>query len=41
MLELARTLIGDRDVEPTLATLRELVQLTSYGPLVDRRRALS
>ena len=40
VLQLARTLIGDRDVEPTIATLRELVQLTSYGPLVDRRRAL-
>ena len=40
VLDLARALIGDRDVGPTLATLRELVQLTSYGPLVDRRRDL-
>jgi DNA-binding MarR family transcriptional regulator len=40
VLELARQLIGDRDLAPTLETLRGLVQFTSYGPLVDRRRAL-
>jgi DNA-binding MarR family transcriptional regulator len=40
VLELARQLIGERDVGPVLDTLRGLVQLTSYGPLVDRRRAL-
>lgn len=40
VLDLARTLIGDRALEPTLTTLRELVELTSYGPLVARRRTL-
>jgi DNA-binding MarR family transcriptional regulator len=40
VLALARQLIGERDVGPVLDTLRGLVQLTSYGPLVDRRRAL-
>jgi MarR family transcriptional regulator, organic hydroperoxide resistance regulator len=40
VLQLARTLIADRDLEPTLGLLRELVQFTAYGELVARRRAL-
>ena len=32
--------IGDRDLEPALALLRELLQLTSFAELVDRRREL-
>jgi DNA-binding MarR family transcriptional regulator len=40
ILELARTLIGDRDLGPTLELLRELVELTSFAELVARRRAL-
>lgn len=40
LFELARTLIGERDVEPTLALLRDLTQHSSYAQLVARRREL-
>jgi MarR family transcriptional regulator, organic hydroperoxide resistance regulator len=40
VLELGRQLVGDRDVEPTLAFLRELIAPTEYGELIARRRAL-
>jgi DNA-binding MarR family transcriptional regulator len=40
-LELGRQLLGDRDVEPLLASLRELLQITPYGELIERRRRLS
>jgi DNA-binding MarR family transcriptional regulator len=40
VLDLARQLVGDRDLEPTLALFRELVQLTAYGELIARRRDL-
>ena len=40
VMELARQLIGDRNLDPLLEILRELVPLTSYGELVARRREL-
>jgi MarR family transcriptional regulator, organic hydroperoxide resistance regulator len=40
VLDLARQLIGERDLDPMLATLRELVQFTSFGDLIARRREL-
>jgi DNA-binding MarR family transcriptional regulator len=40
VLGLARELIGARDIEPALDTMRELVQFTAYGELIARRRAL-
>ncbi len=40
VLELARELIGDRDLEPTLDLMRHLVQLTPYAELIERRREL-
>ncbi len=40
VLELARQIVGDRDLEPTLGLFRELTQYTAYGELIDRRRAL-
>jgi DNA-binding MarR family transcriptional regulator len=39
-LELGRQLIGDRDIEPALALIRELLAVTPYAGLVERRRAL-
>jgi DNA-binding MarR family transcriptional regulator len=41
VLDLARSLVGQRDLEPTLDLLRELVQFTAYGELIARRRALA
>jgi DNA-binding MarR family transcriptional regulator len=40
VLELARTLIGDRDLAPALELLRDLVQYTSFAELIARRREL-
>lgn len=37
---LAGQLIGERDVEPTLTLLREMLQYTPYAKLVERRRLL-
>jgi DNA-binding MarR family transcriptional regulator len=40
VLGLARELVGDRDLEPALELLRELVELTSFAELIARRREL-
>jgi DNA-binding MarR family transcriptional regulator len=40
VLELARELIGARDLGPALDVIRELVQFTAYAELVARRREL-
>jgi MarR family transcriptional regulator, organic hydroperoxide resistance regulator len=40
VFRLARELIGERDLDPALQLLRELVQYTAYGELIARRRAL-
>jgi DNA-binding MarR family transcriptional regulator len=40
LLETGRRAVGDRDLEATLATLRDLVELTSFAGLVERRREL-
>ena len=40
LLELGRTLIGDRDLEPVLLLLRELIQYSAFAELIDRRRRL-
>jgi DNA-binding MarR family transcriptional regulator len=40
VLELARELIGARDLGPALEVIRELVQFTAYGELIARRREL-
>lgn len=41
VLALARELVGDRDLSSALELLRELVQLTPSGDLVERRRRLA
>ena len=41
LFELARTLIGERNVEPTLDLLRHLTRYSSYADLVARRRRLA
>jgi MarR family transcriptional regulator, organic hydroperoxide resistance regulator len=40
MLRLGRALVGDRDLEPLLELMRDLVQYTPYAELVARRREL-
>jgi DNA-binding MarR family transcriptional regulator len=40
-LELGRQLIGDRDLEPILEPMRELLELTPYANLIERRRRLA
>jgi len=40
VLALARALVGDRDLEPTLELFRELLQVTPFAELIERRRAL-
>ena len=40
-LEIGRGIVGDRDLEPALEILRELIQVTPYAELLERRRALS
>ena len=39
-LEAGRALIGDRDLEPALALLRELAQYSDFAKLLERRRLL-
>jgi DNA-binding MarR family transcriptional regulator len=41
LFELARTLIGERSVEPALDLLRHLTQYSSYAELIARRRELA
>ena len=40
VLALARELIGDRDITPVLALLTDLLEVTPYAALIERRRAL-
>jgi DNA-binding MarR family transcriptional regulator len=40
VLDLARELIGERDVKPTLELFNELLEHTPYKELIDRRREL-
>ena len=40
LFTLARSLIGDRDIQPALEFLRDLTQYSSFRELVDRRRSL-
>jgi DNA-binding MarR family transcriptional regulator len=40
VLDLARQLIGERDVEPTLDLFNELLEHTPYRELIARRREL-
>jgi DNA-binding MarR family transcriptional regulator len=40
VLELARQLIGNRNLEPALQVLRDLVEFTSFAELIGRRRQL-
>ena len=40
VFDLARALVGERDLGPGLDLLRDLAQYTAYGELVARRRAL-
>jgi MarR family transcriptional regulator, organic hydroperoxide resistance regulator len=40
LFELARTLVGERDVEPALDLLRHLTRYSSYADLIARRRRL-
>jgi MarR family transcriptional regulator, organic hydroperoxide resistance regulator len=40
VLELGRQLVGDRDLEPVLELLRDLLQYSSFVDLIARRREL-
>jgi DNA-binding MarR family transcriptional regulator len=40
LFDLARSLIGDRDIQPALEFLRDLTEYSSFRELVNRRRAL-
>jgi DNA-binding MarR family transcriptional regulator len=40
VLELARQIVGEHDLDPVMEVLRDLVQYTQFGELVARRRAL-
>jgi MarR family transcriptional regulator, organic hydroperoxide resistance regulator len=40
VMDLAHTLIGDRDLEPILSLLRDLLQFSAFADLIERRRAL-
>lgn len=40
VIEMARGLLGKRDVAPTLKLLREMLQYTPYGELLARRAEL-
>jgi MarR family transcriptional regulator, organic hydroperoxide resistance regulator len=40
VLELGRQLVGDRDIEPALGLLRDLLQYSSFAELIARRREL-
>jgi len=39
-LDVGRALVGDRDVEPTLRLFREVLEVSDYGSLIERRRHL-
>jgi DNA-binding MarR family transcriptional regulator len=41
VLELARQLLGDRDIEPALRLFREMLQFSAFAELIARRRELS
>jgi DNA-binding MarR family transcriptional regulator len=41
IFELGREAVGDRDLEPALELLRELLQYTSFAELIARRRELA
>jgi DNA-binding MarR family transcriptional regulator len=40
IFDLARQMVGERDLDPGLRLLRDLVGLTSFAELIARRRAL-
>jgi DNA-binding MarR family transcriptional regulator len=40
VLELGHQLVGDRDLEPVLELLRQLLQVSPYAELIARRRDL-
>jgi MarR family transcriptional regulator, organic hydroperoxide resistance regulator len=40
VLELGRALVGNRDLEPTLELFRELLKVTPFAELIERRRKL-
>ena len=40
VMDLGRAIVGSRDLEPALALLRELLQVSPYAELIDRRRRL-
>ena len=40
VLDAGRVLIGDRDLEPLLALMRELAQYSAFAELLERRRRL-
>ena len=40
VLELGRTLVGDRDLEPVLELFRDLLQHSAFAELIARRREL-
>lgn len=40
VIDLAATLLGGRDVQPTLELFREMLAFTPFGPLIERRAAL-
>ena len=40
-LAAGRQLLGDRDFEPLLAVMRELLSVTAYAELIERRRELA
>jgi MarR family transcriptional regulator, organic hydroperoxide resistance regulator len=41
VLELARQLLGDRDIEQTLQLFREMLEFSAFAELIARRRELS
>ena len=41
LVGLAREMIGERDIEPALALLRDLVQHTQFAELIARRKELA
>jgi DNA-binding MarR family transcriptional regulator len=40
LLQMGRGIVGGRDLEPALALLRELLGVTPYAELIERRRQL-
>jgi MarR family transcriptional regulator, organic hydroperoxide resistance regulator len=40
VLELGHALVGDRDLEPTLDLFREMLKVTPFAELIERRRQL-